>query len=46
MTVHELTDDRAPESVEQHRARAAVSPAVLANPAALGLAGFALGTCR
>ena len=30
MTVHELTDDRAPESVEQHRARAAVSPAVLA----------------
>jgi succinate-acetate transporter protein len=42
MTVHELTDDRAPESVEQHRARAAASPAVLANPAALGLAGFAL----
>jgi len=42
MTVHELTDDRAPESVEQHRARATASPAVLANPAALGLAGFAL----
>jgi succinate-acetate transporter protein len=42
MTVHELTDDRAPESVEQHRARTTASPAVLANPAALGLAGFAL----
>ena len=42
MTVHELTDDRAPESVEQHRVRATASPAVLANPAALGLAGFAL----
>ena len=42
MTVRELTDDRARESVEQHRARAVAGPAVLANPAALGLAGFAL----
>ena len=42
MTVHELTQDRARESEEQHRASAAASPVILANPAALGLAGFAL----
>ena len=41
MTVHELTHDRARESEEQHRARAAARPVMLANPAALGLAGFA-----
>jgi hypothetical protein len=45
MTVHELTDDRAPESVEQHRARAVASPAVLANPAALGWRGSPWRTC-
>jgi uncharacterized protein len=48
MTVREFTEDRARESEEHHRARAATStraatsPAMLANPAALGLAGFAL----
>ena len=42
MTVRELTNDRARETEQQHRAGAAASPVMLANPAALGLAGFAL----
>jgi uncharacterized protein len=42
MTAHELTDNRARESSEQHGARVTASPATLANPAALGLAGFSL----
>jgi uncharacterized protein len=44
MTVRDLTDNRArgPLADEQHRARPAANPAVLANPTALGLAGFAL----
>jgi uncharacterized protein len=42
MTVRDLSDNRARESSEQHGATLAAGPAALANPAALGLAGFSL----
>ncbi len=45
MTVHELTQDRARESEEQQRARAAAGPVMLANPAALAWRGSPWRTC-